>query len=89
MRRAVAARSPHCQWPGCDVPAPWCDLHHVEHWEHGGETCVANGCHLCRRHHTFLHQHPDWGITFVGQQLRVYRPDGSEVFREPWAGLAA
>jgi hypothetical protein len=89
MRRAVAARSPHCQWPGCDVPAPRCDLHHVEHWEHGGETCVANGCHLCRRHHTFLHQHGDWAVTFVGQVLRVFRPDGSEVFREPWAGLAA
>ncbi len=89
MRRAVAARSPHCQWPGCEVPAPWCDIHHVEHWEHGGETCVANGAHLCRRHHTFLHRHHDWTVTFVGQVLAVFRPDGSEVFREPWAGLAA
>lgn len=89
IRRAVTARSPHCQWPGCEVPAPWCDIHHVDHWEHGGETCVANGCHLCRRHHTFLHRHRDWTVTFVGQVLAVFRPDGSEVFREPWAGLAA
>src|SRR6476646_10376897 len=23
QRRAITTRSPHCQWPGCVIPAPW------------------------------------------------------------------
>jgi hypothetical protein len=35
-RRALIARDQHCQWPGCERPASWCDAHHVVHWLHGG-----------------------------------------------------
>jgi hypothetical protein len=86
-RRALTTRSPHCQWPGCEIPAPWCDAHHFVHWEHGGTTSLANGVHLCRRHHTFLHQHRDWHSTFDHQHFRVYRPDGSEVHPDACATL--
>jgi hypothetical protein len=79
QRRAVTTRSPHCQWPGCAIPAPWCDIHHIVHWEHGGTTDLENGEHLCRRHHTFVHAHPDWTYTFDRQHFRVFRPDGTEV----------
>jgi hypothetical protein len=79
QRRALAKRSPHCQWPGCEIVAPWCDAHHFVHWEHGGETSLANGVHLCRRHHTFVHRHRDWTSTFDHQRFRVFRPDGTEV----------
>ena len=72
-RRALTHRSPHCQWPGCETPAPWCDAHHFHHWEQGGPTSLANGVHLCRRHHVFLHQHRDWHSTFDHQQFRVFR----------------
>ena len=89
MRRALATRSPHCQWPGCSTPADWCDAHHFEHWEHGGETSVANGLHLCRRHHTFLHNHADWTYTFDRQHFRVYRADGTEVHPDAWHHVAA
>jgi hypothetical protein len=89
IRRAMTSRSPHCQWPGCEIPAPWCDAHHFQHWEHGGETSLANGVHLCRRHHTFLHQHRDWTSTFERQHLRVFRPDGTEVHADPWHGYDA
>jgi hypothetical protein len=84
IRRAITTRSPHCQWPGCSTPAPWCDAHHFQHWEHGGETSLANGVHLCRRHHVFLHQHRDWAFTFDRQELRVFRADGTEVHPDPW-----
>ena len=86
-RRALTARSPHCQWPGCETPAPWCDAHHFQHWEHGGETSLANGVHLCRRHHVFLHQHRDWTSTFDHQQFRVFRADGTEVHPDAWSGM--
>ena len=86
QRRAVTSRSPHCQWPGCEMPAPWCDIHHAVSWEHGGPTDVDNGAHLCRRHHVFLHQRRDWTFTFERQHLRVFRADGSEVHHHPWTG---
>ena len=86
-RRALTARSPHCQWPGCEIPAPWCDAHHFHHWEHGGPTSLANGVHLCRRHHVFLHQHRDWHSTFDHQHFRVFRADGTEVHPHAWPEL--
>ncbi len=55
MRRAVALRDRHCQWPGCDVPAVWCEVHHLRHWSRGGPTAVHNLVMLCGRHHTQLH----------------------------------
>ena len=67
------------------MPAAWCDVHHFVHWIHGGATSVANGVLLCGRHHRFLHAHPDWITTFDDQILRVYRPDGRELRRHPWA----
>src|SRR5438093_10201444 len=29
LRKALAVRDKHCQWPGCERPASWCDDQHV------------------------------------------------------------
>jgi hypothetical protein len=84
MRRAITSRSPHCQWPGCQTTAAWCDIHHATTWEHGGDTSVDNGVHLCRRHHVFLHQHRDWTYTFDHQHFRVHRADHTEIHPDAW-----
>jgi hypothetical protein len=55
LRQAIAARDGGCAAPGCGIPAPWCDVHHVEHWEHGGPTSTDNGVLLCNHHHHAVH----------------------------------
>jgi hypothetical protein len=55
LRRALAGRDGGCTHPGCEVPARWCDAHHIEHWARGGATTAANLRLLCRRHHRLAH----------------------------------
>lgn len=55
LRQAIAARDGGCAAPGCGIPAPWCDVHHVEHWERGGPTSADNGVLLCNHHHHAVH----------------------------------
>jgi uncharacterized protein DUF222 len=60
-RRALAVRDKHCQWPGCERPASWCDGHHLVHWIHGGSSSLKNVVLLCRRHHWMVHE-GDWQV---------------------------
>jgi hypothetical protein len=65
LRRAVLIRDKHCQRKGCRVPAKWCDVHHIIHWLHGGETNLDNLVLLCRRHHVDHHE----GAWTINRQL--------------------
>ena len=56
MRRALVERDGGCRWPGCDRPAGFCDAHHVEPWQHGGETKLTNLVLLCSHHHHVTHK---------------------------------
>jgi hypothetical protein len=74
IRRALAARDRHCQFPGCT--ACHCDAHHLRHWANGGETRLTNLALLCRRHHRAVHEE---GFTLTrgpDGSVHVYRPDG-------------
>jgi hypothetical protein len=42
LRRALHQRDRGCTHPGCDIPARWCDAHHITHWAQGGPTTLAN-----------------------------------------------
>jgi hypothetical protein len=55
-RRALNARDQHCQWPGCERPASWCDGHHIVFWMHGGGDDLDNLVLLCARHHWKVHE---------------------------------
>lgn len=48
-------RDGHCTYPGCDLPAQWCDAHHLVRWADGGPTDLSNAALLCERHHTIVH----------------------------------
>jgi hypothetical protein len=76
QRRITLLRDGGCRFPGCDRPASWCDAHHVEWWEHGGCTDVANGVALCRRHHRLVHRAGYRLKLLPDATLRVTYPDG-------------
>jgi hypothetical protein len=71
-RRALIARDKHCQWPGCERPASWCDGHHLVHWTRGGGLELENMVLLCGRHHWMVHE-GEWQVvkTDDGELLPV------------------
>jgi hypothetical protein len=85
IRRAVKLRAKgHCEWPGCQRPASWCDVHHLRHKSAGGETSVWNCAMACQYHHDVcIHRrgwrlvlHPDATTTAHGPQGQVLRSAG-------------
>jgi hypothetical protein len=74
QRRAAHIRDRGCVFPGCHAPVTWTDLHHVQHWRHGGTTDLQNLACLCRTHHRVMHSN---GWTMARD------PDGSWEFTTP------
>ncbi|HEU5008752.1 MAG TPA: DUF222 domain-containing protein [Jatrophihabitantaceae bacterium] len=54
QRRALAARDGGCVRPGCTVPADWCEVNHVDRWEHGGTTDIDSLALVCTHNHDDL-----------------------------------
>ncbi len=55
QRRALRAMYRHCAIPGCSRHVSITEAHHIDWWEHGGHTNLANLLPLCRHHHDRLH----------------------------------
>ena len=55
QRKALAIRDRHCRAEGCDVPAAWCEAHHLHPWSTGGRTDLGDGVLLCSFHHHRAH----------------------------------
>jgi hypothetical protein len=56
IRKALIARDRGCAFPGCTIPAPWCEAHHISYWSRGGTTGTENGTLLCSHHHHLIHK---------------------------------
>ena len=65
--RALWLRDGHCSFPGCSVPASWCDAHHLWHWADGGPTDLDHAALLCGRHHTVVHTKGFHGTVRAGR----------------------
>ncbi|MDN3937046.1 DUF222 domain-containing protein [Arthrobacter sp. YD4] len=61
IRKALVARDQGCAFPGCSIPAPWCEAHHIDYWSRGGATSTDNGVLLCSHHHHVVHKE-QWEI---------------------------
>ncbi|WP_114046090.1 HNH endonuclease signature motif containing protein [Acidipropionibacterium virtanenii] len=70
IRKALTLRDSGCVFPGCTVPAPACQAHHVIPWWAGGPTSLNNLVLICRHHHGVIEPHrfapaaDQWRITF-------------------------
>jgi len=61
IRKAVALRDQHCQWPGgCDRPWWQCEPHHVLPRANGGRTSIQNLRMMCYFHHHVLIHREGW-----------------------------
>jgi Domain of unknown function (DUF222) len=75
LRRAVRHRDRHCRFPGCDMSAAACDVHHLTHRKDGGRHALANLALFCRFHHLVAIHRWGWHITL--------HPDGTTTARSP------
>ena len=48
-----------CTWPGCDIPAAKCQIHHLTAYNHGGLTTGINLAPLCKHHNGKNDDNPD------------------------------
>jgi len=68
-RIVIEERDRGCRVPGCDR-SRWLQIHHVRHWEDGGETDTENLIALCHRHHRLHH------LGKLGIEGNADEPDG-------------
>ncbi|MEO3937716.1 DUF222 domain-containing protein [Dermatophilaceae bacterium Soc4.6] len=86
-RRLIEDRDRGCRYPGC-CATRHVEVHHLDHWAHGGATDINRMLSLCPRHHDGHHRgefsmegDPDRrsGVVFRnhrGREIRVGPPPG-------------
>ncbi len=80
LRRAVRKRDQHCRFPGCDLPAAGCDVHHITHRKDGGRHALGNLALLCRFHHHIAIHRWNWQLTLNPDgTTTAVSPDGQRV----------
>ncbi len=78
LRRFLAARDKHCQFPMCNRDAKWCDIDHTIAWEDGGKSVPENLAHLCRGHHTLKH-HAGWTVRQTSPGVLEWRTSRGDI----------
>ena len=80
--RALVVRDGGCRWPGCHIPARWCEADHLMPWENGGPTDLDNLALWCTHHHHEKHRP---GVTVHGDanNLRLRFANGETLHCPP------
>jgi 5-methylcytosine-specific restriction protein A len=82
QRKAVAARDGGCAHPGCDKTPRRCQVHHIIHWIHGGETNITNLVMLCRTHHGEIHE-SGWKVRMSRGHPEFIPPKWMDPYERP------
>jgi hypothetical protein len=77
LKRALAVRDRHCQFPGCHH-THYLDAHHIEHWCDGGETNLSNLLLLCTHHHKLVHE-GGFKLKLTNGSFYFARPNGRPI----------
>lgn len=86
QRQAIRAMYATCTFPGCTICVDDCEIHHLQSWERGGRTDLANLAPLClaNGHHHLIHDQ-GWTITIdpATREITITRPDGVTNYQGP------
>jgi hypothetical protein len=82
QRVALAARDGGCRFPGCERPPSWTEAHHINEWQSGGRTDIADGILLCRHHHLLIHNNA-WRVTREGAEYWLHPPARADRIQHP------
>jgi hypothetical protein len=74
--KALVARDGGCRWPGCHIPAAWCDIDHLIPHHEGGRSDRDNLVLWCRHHHAEKHR-PGVAVLGNAHDLRLRLADGT------------
>lgn len=80
-RGLIAVTAGRCEFPGCDAPHEWCQVHHLDPFNPNagtGPTDLANLALVCSRHHTAIHE-GHFKMTRGPTGIQVTRPDGTTI----------
>ncbi|WP_084037799.1 HNH endonuclease signature motif containing protein [Demequina sp. NBRC 110053] len=83
QRTAMIGRDGGCA--KCHAPPEYCEAHHIEFWERGGMTDLANGVMLCTRCHHDVHN-LGWQIDVHGNRVSFVPPPHIDPSRTPQPG---
>jgi hypothetical protein len=79
----VLARHQHCTYPGCRVPATFCQIHHYTPRARGGPTSLANLGPVCTFHHLIAVHRWGWTLTLHPDgEVTATSPDGTRILRD-------
>ncbi|MHA7653008.1 HNH endonuclease signature motif containing protein [Mycobacterium sp. ML4] len=72
QRLALFASERGCTFPGCDVPADKCEVHHIDEWATGGHTDIDKLTRACAPNHKLIGK--GWTTTKLPNHRTAWTP---------------